>query len=115
MLAAPPADIVKENPSRGLDPSVYGGGGSDSSTPFLADDSPFVSCGSAALTSTSAADGALDDSTIESSCTIGEKVGRAAGSGSVTRCFGCRDCAGNREEKVGGRRGLEDEGAAGLE
>ena len=32
ILAAPPtAAIVKENPSNGLEPSVYGGGGSDSS------------------------------------------------------------------------------------
>lgn len=51
ILAAPPAAaITYVNDSRGLDPSVYGGGGSPSST-LLLDDSPLVSCGSAALVS----------------------------------------------------------------
>lgn len=54
MLAAPPAAaITYVNESRGLDPSVYGGGGSPSSTPLF-DDSPLVSVGSAALFSAAA-------------------------------------------------------------
>ena|SRR5271168_843598 len=57
MLAAPPAAaITYVNDSSGLDPSVYGGGGSPSSTPLL-DDSPLVS-GSAAFVSAAAFDSA---------------------------------------------------------
>jgi hypothetical protein len=51
MLAAPPAAAMTYvNDSRGLEPSVYGGGGSPSSTP-LPDASPLVSRGNAALVS----------------------------------------------------------------
>jgi hypothetical protein len=58
MLAAPPAAaITYVNESMGLDPSVYGGGGSPSSTPLL-DGSPLVSGGSAALASAAALDSA---------------------------------------------------------
>jgi hypothetical protein len=58
MLAAPPAAaITYVNDSSGLDPSVYGGGGSPSSTPLL-DDSPLVSGGSAAFVSAAAFDSA---------------------------------------------------------
>ena len=53
MLAAPPAAAMTyANESSGLDPSVYGGGGSPSSTLF--EDSPLVSGGSAALLSLAA-------------------------------------------------------------
>ena len=58
ILAAPPAAaITYVNESSGLEPSVYGGGGSPSSTPFP-DGSPFVSFGSAALVSATAVDAA---------------------------------------------------------
>lgn len=52
MLAAPPAAaITYVNESSGLEPSVYGGGGSESSAFLL--DSPLLSAGSAALVSAS--------------------------------------------------------------
>jgi hypothetical protein len=58
MLAAPPAAaITYVNDSSGLGPSVYGGGGSPSSTPLL-EDSPLVSGGSAAFVSAAAFDSA---------------------------------------------------------
>lgn len=58
MLAAPPAAaITYVNDSSGLGPSVYGGGGSPSSTP-LPDDSPLASGRSAALASAAALDSA---------------------------------------------------------
>ena len=83
MLAAPPAAAMAYvNPSRGLEPSVYGGGGSVSSAPFV-EDSPLVSCGSAAFTSASAADGPSGGSG-GTGCAI---AGGAEGSGSVTRTF----------------------------
>ena len=83
ILVAPPATaIAYENPSRGLEPSVYGGGGSDSSTLF-ADDLPLVSSGNAALTSASAVDGP----TGVSRCVMCAKTGGVRGSGSVTRTF----------------------------
>ena len=64
MLAAPPAAaIAYVNPSSGLDPSVYGGGGSVSSE-FFPEGSPLVSSGKAALTSASAADGLFRDSKV---------------------------------------------------
>jgi hypothetical protein len=48
MLAAPPAAaMMYAKESKGLDPSVYAGGGSESS--FFLDDSPVVSCGNAAF------------------------------------------------------------------
>lgn len=51
MLEGPPAAaITYVNASIGLDPSVYGGGGSPSSK-LLREDSPLVSLGSAALVS----------------------------------------------------------------
>ena len=56
MLAAPPAAAMTYvNDSMGLDPSVYGGGGSPSSDPFP-DDSPFFSRESSALVSTTTED-----------------------------------------------------------
>lgn len=51
ILEGPPAAaITYVNVSIGLEPSVYGGGGSPSSR-FLFDDSPFVSLGKAAFVS----------------------------------------------------------------
>lgn len=51
MLAAPPAAaMTKVNDSSGLEPSVYGGGGSLSSTPLRVG-SPLVSRGNTALVS----------------------------------------------------------------
>lgn len=53
MLAAPPAAAIKYvNESSGLDPSVYGGGGSPSSVTLL-EASPLLSDGRAALVSAS--------------------------------------------------------------
>ena len=53
ILAGPPvAAITYVNESSGLDPSVYGGGGSDSSA-LLPEASAFVSRGRAALVSAS--------------------------------------------------------------
>jgi hypothetical protein len=57
ILAGPPAvAITYVNDSRGLEPSLYGGGGSPSSRSLLPDASfSFVSRGSAALVSAQAA------------------------------------------------------------
>ena len=80
MLAAPPAAAITYwNPSKGLEPSVYGGGGSPSSIPLL-DDSAFVSCGSAAFTSASAIESEVREA-------VAVNAGSWAGSGSVTRTF----------------------------
>ena len=59
MLAAPPAAaITYVKPSSGLEPSVYGGGGSPSSR-LLMEDSALLSCGNAALTCSSRTEGAI--------------------------------------------------------
>ena len=68
MLAAPPAAAMTYvNPSNGLDPSVYGGGGSPSSRSLLLPSLSFGSLGSAALVSATtelaAADAAAEDTT----------------------------------------------------
>lgn len=62
MLAAPPAAAMTYvNPSSGLEPSVYGGGGSPSSKSLL--DCPgLVSRGSAALVSATTVEGDPGDS-----------------------------------------------------
>lgn len=84
MLAAPPAAaITYVNESSGLDPSVYGGGGSPSSRPLL-EHSPFVSGGSAALVSASAALGiGAADVYGASKDGVGAKAGRLVESVSV--------------------------------
>ena len=111
MLAAPPAAAMAYvKPSRGLEPSVYGGGGSRSSELF-ADDVPLVSVGSAAFTSASAADGATESSG-GTACT---NDGGAEGSGSVIRTFaesGTDGVGKYREEKGGGLAYAEFEGEA---
>jgi hypothetical protein len=62
MLAGPPADAMTYvNDSRGLDPSLYGGGGSPSSISLLLDPS-LVSRGSAALVSATAVAAEEEDS-----------------------------------------------------
>lgn len=79
ILAAPPAAaITYVNESSGLNPSVYGGGGSPSSA-LLFDGSPLVSGGSAALVSASAVAAAAD-----SKGEVGAKAGSDEKSGSVT-------------------------------
>lgn len=76
ILAGPPvAAMTYVNESSGLDPSVYGGGGSDSSA-LLLEDCAFVSRGRAALVSAS---------TVEVAATgAGEKAGGGTESGSRT-------------------------------
>lgn len=84
MLAGPPAaamTYVKE--LMGLEPSVYGGGGSDSSPPLF-EDSPLVSAGSAAFASCSTLVGA---GLTSCSGGAGEKAGGGVESGSVTRAL----------------------------
>ena len=76
MLVAPPAAaITYVNESRGLEPSVYGGGASSSSALF--EDSPLLSAGSAALVSASA--------TVAPPVILGrsEWTGQNAGGGSL--------------------------------
>lgn len=52
MLAAPPAaDMTYVSPLRGLDPSVYGGGGSPSSRSLLGPSLSLLSLGRAAFVS----------------------------------------------------------------
>jgi hypothetical protein len=61
MLAAPPAAAMTYvNPSRGLEPSLYGGGGSPSSKSF-SDRPSLVSRGSAAFVSATTVEGAPTD------------------------------------------------------
>ena len=82
ILAGPPvAAITYVNESRGLDPSVYGGGGSDSSA-LLLEDSAFVSRGRAALVSASTLEvaGAVSGGGVGA----GEKAGGGPESGSRT-------------------------------
>ena len=80
ILAAPPATAMTYvKPSRGLDPSVYGGGGSPSSVVLL-DGSPLMSRGKAALSSASTALVPVGLSNGEA----GANDGRVDGSGSVT-------------------------------
>lgn len=83
MLAAPPAAAMTYvNPSSGLEPSVYGGGGSPSSKSLL--DWPcFVSRGSAALVSATTVEGDPKDS---SNGGAGAKAARESGAqAAVTR------------------------------
>jgi len=63
ILAGPPAvAITYEKDSRGLSPSLYGGGGSPSSRSLLDEPSlSLVSRGSAALVSATASEAAEDD------------------------------------------------------
>ncbi len=84
ILAAPPAaaiTYVKE--SSGLDPSVYGGGGSDSSAVLL--DSAFVSAGSAALVSASTL--VVPTAVAASAGSTGVNAGGGLGSGSLTKAL----------------------------
>ncbi len=118
MLAAPPAaaiTYVKE--SSGLDPSVYGGGGSPSSA-LLLGHSPFVSAGSAALVSTSAELGAVDENVFwGSNGGVGAKAGSETESVSVIDVFMRSKVFWGgkyRDENGGGRGGggaEEDDGA----
>lgn len=83
MLAATPAAaITYVNDSMGLDPSVYGGGGSPSSGAFP-DDSPFLSFEKAAFVSATTVD--VDDGSGGSSeGGVGAKEGSTAELDSVT-------------------------------
>lgn len=118
MLAAPPAaaiTYVKE--SSGLDPSVYGGGGSPSSA-LLLGHSPFLSAGSAALVSTSAELGAVDENVFGgSNGGVGAKAGSETESVSVIDVFMRSKVFWGgkyRDENGGGRGGggaEEDDGA----
>ena len=74
MLAGPPAvAMTYVNESSGLDPSLYGGGGSPSSISLLLEPS-FVSRGRAALVSATAAAAAEDDDSVKGGA--GAKAGR---------------------------------------
>lgn len=65
MLAGPPADAMTYvNDSSGLDPSLYGGGGSPSSMSLLLEPS-LVSRGSAAFVSATAAAAAEDEDSVK--------------------------------------------------
>jgi hypothetical protein len=76
MLAGPPADAMTYvNPSRGLDPSLYGGGGSPSSRSLLADS--LVSCGSAAFVSAKTLEAAPDEDGSWPGATV-ENAGRGS-------------------------------------
>ena len=101
ILAAPPvAAIANVNPSSGLDPSVYGGGGSVSSK-FFPDASPLVSSGKGAFISASTVEETLGGW----STAVGVKAGGAEGSGSVTTTFA----------DSGGDEGKSEENGGGLE
>jgi hypothetical protein len=85
ILAAPPAAAMTYvNDSSGLDPSVYGGGGSPSSGPFP-EGSPFLSRESAALVS-AITDGAAGEADAGDSSKggAGAKAGRHGVADSVT-------------------------------
>ena len=106
-------------PSSGLEPSVYGGGGSPSSRFLL--ESPLSSWGSAALTSASAVEGRFEGF---SKGGAGAKAGSVYGSGSVTIALACAAAAelgelgGKYKDENGGGRGdggFEDEANAGRE
>lgn len=92
MLAAPPAAAMTYvKPSRGLEPSVYGGGGSPSSKSLL--DCPLLlSRGSAALVSATTVDAAADG-------LVSSKGGAGRDSGSTL--VGTRVEYGSEEEGSG--------------
>lgn len=105
MLAAPPAaamTYVKE--SSGLEPSVYGGGGSPSSAALL-DGSPLVSDGSAALVSCSTVVAVLY---VAATGGPGQKAGGGSGSANMalklSEGFESRE---KRDENDGGARGRD--------
>ena len=117
MLAAPPAAAMTYvKPSRGLDPSVYGGGGSPSSKSLL-DCPSLVSRGSAALVSATTVDGVARCDSVSSNgnggagpaVAVRESVAQAvvrgygsSGDGSGKYCAG-KPC----EEKGGGLSAAE--------
>ena len=114
ILAAPPAAaITYVNESRGLEPSVYGGGGSASSALLL--DSPLLSAGRAALVSAST----VLVVSVRAACAgcTRQNAGGGPLSGSVTDAFRRSGdvCGGKyREEKGGGaKEGNVDEDAGG--
>lgn len=71
------------NDSSGLEPSVYGGGGSPSSTPFP-DDSPLVSLGNAVLVSAVALASASSSARVSSKEGAGAVTSRGSQAASVT-------------------------------
>ena len=105
MLAAPPAaamTYVKE--SRGLEPSVYGGGGSPSSA-ALFDGSPLLSDGSAALVSCSTVVAVLY---VAATGGPGQKAGGGSGSANMALKFSEGfDGREKRDENDGGAEGRD--------
>ena len=107
ILAGPPAvAMTYVNPSRGLEPSLYGGGGSPSSRSLLLE--PYlslVSRGSAALVSATAA-ATADEEGSSAADEVAEKAGRGSDgdSGSATdeALFGS-SVAASVEEVEGGK------------
>lgn len=91
MLAAPPAAaITYVNPSNGLDPSVYGGGGSPSSRSLLEEASlSLVSRGRAALVSATTLGNEDEDGASKGGA--GAKAGRLSGAQSLTRLVNAAD------------------------
>ena len=84
ILAAPPAvAMTYVNDSSGLDPSVYGGGGSPSSMPPL-EDSPFVSFGRAAFVCAAALDSASSSARASSKEGAGAVINGISQMDSVT-------------------------------
>ena len=87
ILAGPPAAaITYVNESSGLDPSVYGGGGSPSSA-LLVEGSRLVSRGSAALVSASAV-AAAANSNGDASANAGSDENSGSVTGSPDRAVG---------------------------
>ena len=107
ILAGPPAvAMTYVNPSRGLEPSLYGGGGSPSSRSLLLE--PYlslVSRGSAALVSATAA-ATADEEGSSAADEVAEKAGRgsdgASGSATDEALFGSSVVA-SVEEVEGGK------------
>jgi hypothetical protein len=95
MLAGPPAvAMTYVNESSGLDPSLYGGGGSPSSISLLLEPS-FVSRGRAALVSATAAAAAEDDDSVKGGA--GAKAGRDSQALLVTTAlFGSLEVSGGK-------------------
>ena len=84
MLAAPPAaDMTYVSPLTGLDPSVYGGGGSPSSISLLDPSLSLLSLGSAAFVSATTV--GTDDEDGASNGGAGAKVGGESGARVVTK------------------------------
>jgi len=84
MLAAPPAAAMTYvNDSSGLEPSVYGGGGSPSSMPFP-DASPLVSRGKTALVSAAALASASSSARVSSNEGAGAVARKDSQAASVT-------------------------------